>query len=1290
MAQVILGAAGSALGASLLPQGLSLLGATVSGAALGSMAGAIAGAAVDGLVMGALAPTRQGPRLQQLYIQGSSEGTPLPVVYGRARVAGQVIWAARFGESSATQRSGKGTPRSQTFSYTLSFAVGLCEGPIAGIGRVWADGKVLNTANLAMRVYTGDEGQDPDPAIEAVEGADNAPAYRGMAYVVFEDLPLAPFGNRLPQLSFEVIARPEALEPERDLNTQVKSICLIPGAGEFVYATDVVKATLGPGRAEALNSASGVGQADVLHSLDQLAADFPNLEVVNIVVSWFGTDLRAASCQIKPRVEVAVKTTTPLSWQVNGIARGAAHVVSQVDGAPAYGGTPADAAVLQLIAALKARGYRVGLYPFLMMDIPSGNTLPNPYGGTGQAAYPWRGRITCHPAAGQAGTVDKTAPAATQVASFFGTCTPAHFAASGQTVNYSGPAEWSFRRLILHYAKLSTLAGGVDQFILGSELRGLTTVRSSTSTYPAVAALQALAADVRTVVGAGVELTYAADWSEYFGHQPQDGSGDVYFHLDPLWADSAIDCVGIDWYPPISDWRDSDGHLDSALALSIYDPDYLDAGVTSGEGFDWYYASDADRHAQIRTAITDGAYGEPWVFRPKDLASWWSHLHHNRPGGVRSATSTAWVAGMKPVRLIEVGVPAVDKGANTPNLFTDPKSTESAWPTASTGGRDDLIQRRALEALLCVFKDSAHNPQSTVYTGAMIPADGISLWAWDARPFPDFPVRRSVWADGDAWVAGHWLNGRAGQVPLADLIVAIVQRAGGVVPVVDGVAGLVGGYVIDRAMSGRAALEPLLLAHGLMAVERDGRVCILPRIGPVDWVIDDGDIVAGDDAGPQPQFSRPEHIDQGVRVRTLDMLSDYRLVSAAAGPAAPLRDIDIPLVMDRLLAEPLAQDLYARLNAGDARVALALGARHLAAEVGDIVAYADRIWRMTEAHDAAVRGVTLVPVVLPASAPARVLDATPADAGTPAGEPVMVVLDLPPLTDRPDDDRPKVAVYAQPWSHTVVRCGPSGDALSLIAEVSAPAVIGELVWDLYPGPVHRWDRGNRVRVRLYGGVLGSQSALAVLNGANRCAIQHSSGAWEVMQFQTATLVGAGEYELGGLLRGQAGTEYLLDSVHAAGSRFVVLDDAVVPVRMDGHLMHVPVLMQAEMATGGVSTTAFTWAGQWAQPFSPGHVRAVRLLSGDIRISWVRRARLNGDTWVGEVPVGADGERFVLRILSGAAVVREQVLSTSEHVWTVAEQAVDFPLGLPSPLHIEVTQRTETLCESAAATTVFWP
>ena len=86
----------------------------------------------------------------------------------------------------------------------------------------------------------------------------------------------------------------------------------------------------------------------------------------------------------------------------------------------------------------------VTFYPFILMDVPSGNALPNPYSdnaaGTGQPAFPWRGRITCSPAAGFAGTVDKTATAASQVAALFGAATPASFSVSGESVPWTGPS----------------------------------------------------------------------------------------------------------------------------------------------------------------------------------------------------------------------------------------------------------------------------------------------------------------------------------------------------------------------------------------------------------------------------------------------------------------------------------------------------------------------------------------------------------------------------------------------------------------------------------------------------------------------------------------------------------------------------------------------------------------------------------------------------------------------------------------------------------------------------------
>ena len=145
-----------------------------------------------------------------------------------------------------------------------------------------------------------------------------------------------------------------------------------------------------------------------------------------------------------------------------------------------------------------------------------------------------------------------------------------------------------------------------------------------------------------TILGSGTKIGYAANWSECFGHQPGDGSGDVCFHLDPLWSVAYFDFVVIDNYLPLSDWRDGFDHADALEGWpETYDRAYLQANIAGGEGFYCFYAIAADRSAQIRSPSTDGAAAKPWVFRQKDLRAWWSEPHFNRPGGVESGTPTA-------------------------------------------------------------------------------------------------------------------------------------------------------------------------------------------------------------------------------------------------------------------------------------------------------------------------------------------------------------------------------------------------------------------------------------------------------------------------------------------------------------------------------------------------------------------------------------------------------------------------------------------------------------------------
>ena len=231
MASLVLSTAGGAVGGALF--------GTV-GAMAGRMVGAVAGSFIDQSLFSSSSSgtqqTREGPRLRDLDVMVSTEGAPIPRVYGRARIAGQVIWATALQEQITTRTEttggggggggggGKGggggggggaasqpvTTTTTTYSYYANLAVGLCEGPIGHVARVFADGKLLDLSTITYRVHRGDEDQPADPLIVAKEGASHAPAYRGLAYIVFERLPVAQFGNRIPQLSFEIM-RPVGL-----------------------------------------------------------------------------------------------------------------------------------------------------------------------------------------------------------------------------------------------------------------------------------------------------------------------------------------------------------------------------------------------------------------------------------------------------------------------------------------------------------------------------------------------------------------------------------------------------------------------------------------------------------------------------------------------------------------------------------------------------------------------------------------------------------------------------------------------------------------------------------------------------------------------------------------------------------------------------------------------------------------------------------------------------------------------------------------------------------------------
>ena len=209
---------------------MRLVGGVV-GAVIGAYFGnPYAGYAIGSMIGGALEPPQkfkqEGPRLTDLKVTNSSYSIGKPKVFGTYRMSGNLIFSTALKETKnvETQEQGKGgggaETETTTYTYRVTCAYALCEGIISGVRRIWWEGKLVYDysqnnngfiGNIGgnIKVYLGTETQLPDPSIEAELGVGEVPGYRGTAYVVFTDMQLQEFQNRIPNFTFEVVRSPD-------------------------------------------------------------------------------------------------------------------------------------------------------------------------------------------------------------------------------------------------------------------------------------------------------------------------------------------------------------------------------------------------------------------------------------------------------------------------------------------------------------------------------------------------------------------------------------------------------------------------------------------------------------------------------------------------------------------------------------------------------------------------------------------------------------------------------------------------------------------------------------------------------------------------------------------------------------------------------------------------------------------------------------------------------------------------------------------------------------------------
>ena len=1117
MATLVLGAVGSAIGASI---GGGLLG--ISAATIGGAIGTMAGSVVDSWIVGSLQPDQryEGARLDSLRVTSATEGTTIPRVFGRMRLGGNIIWATDFTEhvSTSTQGGGKGGGPSVTtteYSYTASFAVALCEGPITGIGRIWADGELLDTSTVTWRWYPGDEAQAADPFIAAKMGAEGAPAYRGTAYVVFEELDLSPFGNRIPQLSFEVfrpLADPDTAEGA------MRAVTMIPGAGEFVYLLS--------------NIAGGEG------------------------FDWFYASDADRDAQNRTQITDGFYDE-PWTFRFKDLQN--------------WWSTPHHD---------RPGGVRAGLFANAA-DVASYD--PNP------------ATVAITPTTGTFGP--------------FGA--PARIASDGATGHGATPG-------------YQTLAAG-DR------------VRITAFVAPGTSGEFAL----YLALGTG------ADHASYFG-------------AIGGWESTAPGAHTID---ATSQTEVSPGLWKITLEVT--------AGLSGSAGF--------------RVGPRSATAGEDIVVHGVEVL----------PVG---QSTTGWIPQSKPIRFTEFGCPAIDRGTNQPNVFFDPKSSESAAPYFSRGWRDDAIQRAYLEATVLYWADPVNNPLSSTTGLPMVDTSECAAWSWDARPHPFFPALTDVWSDGANWQLGHWLTGRLGAVSLAALVRHICLSAGMDATHVDvsGLWGAVEGLVIPAIESPRTTISMLARHFGFDAVESEGVIRFRMRGTAPVTAVTPVDLVAGHGEDIERTRGQETELPQVLRWSVAHADEDYdsalvearRITTGAVRVTAESFPVAVaPEEAERRCRRALMETWTAR-----ERASFALPPSRLALDPGDVVIFSDGTateFRLTRIADGLARRIEAVrqdrevydlsPGAQRAAAVAR---------SVPLGAPQLVVLDLPHLTSTHTPPRPLIAVDADPWPGTVaVLRSPETSGWASFATITRRARIGTLVSDLPAGPVWRWDRGAVLEIDLPWGQLESVTDLQLFGGANAFAVESAAGTWEILQARDVTLVAPGRYRLTTLLRGQRGTEHAIGNPAPAGARVVVLDKAVAELPFTAGEIGLPWNLAVGPGTRPVSdpsykTLSLTPSGASLRPFAPVHLGARSEPLGDITLTWTRRSRNPAaDSWEAtEVPLLDQPEAWEVDILDGATVKRTLTAGTATFTYSTADQIADWGAALApgTALTIRVAQLSPSL------------
>lgn len=502
-----------------------------------------------------------------------------------------------------------------------------------------------------------------------------------------------------------------------------------------------------------------------------------------------------------------------------------------------------------------------------------------------------------------------------------------------------------------------------------------------------------------------------------------------------------------------------------------------------------------------------------------------------------------------------------------------------------------------------------------------------------------------------------------------------------------GVDDLVQGYSIGSPSSGTGAIQPLALAFDFDSSSVGGAVRFVKRGTGIQGIVPNIYLAGHQGGEDRPELIRwtrnaETQLPQQATLSFSDPNRNWQVNaqvarrvagSAQANLSAQLpMVVDVPLaaqITDRLLWEAWNSRDTATTNSDDRMIDLIPGKVYLFETPAGLeplrihtkqrgangVLALELLRDRAEVYESTRQGV-----------PA---DINPNDIAVP--EPtILMLIDTPILQDADDNTGFYFLVDGQgtSWRGADVVRSTDGVTYDEVQPAGRQSVLG-VTDHLGDGVTAVMDAINVFRVVLDDTTdeLSSVSLDELLNGNNACWVGGNDGEdGEILQFQTATLIGPGVYDLSNLLRGRLGTEYAV-ATHGTGDRFVFLSTGVMyrpdfgPADWNATRQYKAVSLLTLEADAVPQD--FTNTGEGKRPLSPVNIVGVYdHTTFDTEVTWNRRSRLRSAGIAGPVPLGESTEAYEIDVIVASVVVRTLTSTIPSVTYTHAMRVADAGSG----------------------------